>query len=784
MNVINKRLGYGNMVILGLLFFSCILLIFNVSRLNNIAYYETVETSVVECRDFSRKDSLLVQPGTGSKVFSTEVLLDKGDLLLVSFSADNFKDNSPIFYVDLYTSEYDYNAQEFMCTIEPGKNVYSGRLPYYRSDYPDRCSLRIFTLDEEANVEITDLSVDRQSVVRDNNQIVQIVINTLLAVFCVICFIFLKNCIGYAKEKSLQKETDSNRDDNSGIKRLYLLMQTIDLKMFIFISIVILLVLLWIYHDADICYPLIFSNGDEMSILYFMKTIKDFGISLVNSMTGGLSGGDQYDFPFSEILSFLLVRLISLFTDNIYLIMNLFYFSSYFFVAYSSAYVFRKLEVERKTASIISVLYAFSPFIQLRYAHMWLVPYYMLPFACLIAIRILQGTVYDKQQSLKNNQKFYQMIVLSFFCALTGLYYAYFSCALFAAAFLINIVNHQFKGLKQQLYPLAYILSTITGVVVSLFPNILYILINGENLSGELAIRGRADPEIFGLKMVQMLLPRIGHRISPLSKITEMYSANYPLINENSTASLGMVASIGFIILILVLLSNHTKYKEISCLNMACFLIATIGGGGSILSVIVRSPVRSYNRMSVIIMFLSLLMIGKLVSALKERISLRIFCVLLGSLLIFGVYDQTTTYVVPDYSEFEEARRFVWEIEEKMNEEAVIFQLPYGGWPSEIIYKNFIGYLESDHLRWSYGAMQGREEAVWQQQVASAEAGSMLVQLKEAGYSGIYLDLSLFIKKYGQEQAIHFLTCLQNEISNEAIVSEYGNIYFWDIRNL
>ena len=80
MNVINKRLGYGNMVILGLLFFSCILLIFNVSRLNNIAYYETVETSVVECRDFSRKDSLLVQPGTESKVFSTEVLLDKGDL--------------------------------------------------------------------------------------------------------------------------------------------------------------------------------------------------------------------------------------------------------------------------------------------------------------------------------------------------------------------------------------------------------------------------------------------------------------------------------------------------------------------------------------------------------------------------------------------------------------------------------------------------------------------------------------------------------------------------------
>lgn len=771
MNVINKRSGYGSMVICGLLLFSCILLIYNVSKLNHIAYYETSETSVVGCQDFNRKESLLVQPGNGEKVFSTEILLDQGDVLYVSFHAENFTDNFPVFYVDLYRSDYDYSAQEFMCTIEPGSNVYSGRLPYYRSHYPDRCLLRIFTLEEEANVEITNLVVDRQNVVTGNHWMVRVVTGILFFVFCATCFLFLKTLITYRKEKRLQK--------------WYLIVQKFDYKMFAFISIAVLMVLLWIFRDADLCYPLIFSNGDEISILYFIKTIKDFGISLVNPMTGGLSGGDQYDFPFSETLSFLLVRLISLFTDNIYLIMNLFYFFSYFLIAYSSAYVFCKLGVERKTAGILSVLYAFSPFIQLRYAHMWLVPYYMIPFACMLAIRILQGAVYEKQSSLKNNRKFYQMIAVSFFCALTGLYYAYFSCALFAAAFLINIVNCQFKDFKRQLYPLACILSTIAGVAVSLFPNVLYIMINGVNLSGELAIRERSGPEVFGLKMVQMLLPRIGHRLPWLSRITEMYSSNYPLINENSTASLGVIASVGFIILILVLFCRHTKHKEISFLNMACFLIATIGGGGSIISVIIRSPVRCYNRMSVIIMFLSLLMIGKLATDFKERVSLNVFRILLGSLLIFGIYDQTADYGAQDYSAFEEARSFVWEIEDHMNEGAMIFQLPYGGWPSDMLtYKNFIGYLESDHLRWSYGAMQGREEAVWQQQVASAEAGSMVMQLKEAGYSGIYLDISVFINKYGQEQAADFLTCLENAISSEAIISENGNIYFWDIRNL
>ncbi len=473
MNVINKRFGNGSMVFFGLLFFSSILLIFNVSRLNYVACYETIETSILGCQDFNQRDSLQVQPGNGTKVFSTEVLLDKGDVFYVSFHADNLSNNVPVFYVDLYNPDYDYSGQEFICSIEPGIKVYSGRLPYYRSDYPDKCFLRIFTLDEEANVEITNFSVDRQIVITDNNQIVQIAIGMLLFVLCMISFLFLITFMGNVKERRLKKE---EKDNIWRCKNLYQLVTKSDFGMFAFISIAVLLILMWIYHDADISYPLIFANGDEIAFLYFIKTIKNFGISLVNPMTGGLAGGDQYDFPFSEILSFLLVKLISLFTDNIYLIMNLFYFISHFLIAYSSAYVFYKLGVERKTASVISILYTFSPFIQLRYAHMWLVPYYMIPFACMIAIRILQGTVYDKQSSLKNNKKFYQMIVLSFFCALTGLYYAYFSCALFAVAFVINIVNHQFRGFRQLLYPLAFIFSTIAGVVISLFPNILYIM--------------------------------------------------------------------------------------------------------------------------------------------------------------------------------------------------------------------------------------------------------------------------------------------------------------------
>ncbi len=66
--------------------------------------------------------------------------------------------------------------------------------------------------------------------------------------------------------------------------------------------IIVITVLCLIYRDADLSYPLVYSGGDEMGIFYWIKTIKHFGIRLVNPMVGGTTGGDMYDYIFSDKL--------------------------------------------------------------------------------------------------------------------------------------------------------------------------------------------------------------------------------------------------------------------------------------------------------------------------------------------------------------------------------------------------------------------------------------------------------------------------------------------------
>lgn len=783
MHFLNRRFSYGSMIVSILIVLASFVLILHTSALKNIPYYETMDASIIDYADltdsqeskldFIENNSLLIKPGQGTKLFSAEVSLEEGDLFYVSFDAKNLSEQSPVIHVDLYTPEYDFSGQEFTCAIDPGRKTYEGRLPYYRGDHPQKCLFRIFTLDD-ADIVMEHLAVDRQMIVVKPHQITTVLLGIFLAVFIISVFWMLCEVYKYFVERKRQN------DSQESSFRYFIFRFFNNFWMYAILTGIVCITLMLLYQKANLSYPLVYSGGDEMGVFYFVKTIKEFGISLVNPRVGG-SGADMFDYPYSDSLSFLIVKIISYFVDNVYVITNIFYFLNYFFISYSSAFVCRKMGMCKWITVCMSVLYAFSPFIQFRYSHTWLVPYFMIPFACLIAINILQEKVYESQDSLKNNKHFYNMTALSFFCAFTGMYYAFFTCAVIAAACVIHAVNHP-KNVKKQLYPLVYILATITGVLSNIIPNILYIMICGNNLSSELSIRESSNSEIYGMKFVQLLLPRTAHRIPQLASIADEYALTYPLVNENVTASLGVVASIGFILSLLLLFRKGEKLKELSYLNIAVFLIATIGGIGSIVSVVVK-PMRCYNRMSLIIMFLSLLLLGKLLEMLRDKIALTKYKFLVLLLLMTGLLDQTVPYVPPDYSEFASTRNFIVQIEEKMDYGDLIFQLPYSNWPSGITYKNHIGYIESDSLRWSYGAMQGREESHWQQMVASTDAKAMVIQLKEAGYAGIYLDVSLYEKLFGEEMARNFLTSIKGVMKKKPMVSTTGNLYFWDLRN-
>jgi phosphoglycerol transferase len=103
----------------------------------------------------------------------------------------------------------------------------------------------------------------------------------------------------------------------------------------------------------------------------------------------------------------------------------------------------------------------------------------------------------------------------------------------------------------------------------------------------------------------------------------------------------------------------------------------------------------------------------------------------LFALLSLGVFDQTSARFVPDYQknkvEFGSDQKFMRQLQASLPVEAMIFQLPFVPFPESpkvgkmFDYDHARGYLHSEGLRWSYGAMQGRDDEAWQK-VADCQA--------------------------------------------------------------
>ena len=538
------------------------------------------------------------------------------------------------------------------------------------------------------------------------------------------------------------------------------------------------------YRGVDLSSPMVYAGGDEMGIYSLTKSIIQNGTTLITPLEGGAAGGDMFDYPYSDKLSFLLVKGIGIFIKNPYTVASLFFFLNHYLIALAGVWVCRQLKISRPMAVAVGVLYAFSPFIQQRYPHLWLTPYFMLPLACLTAVWVIEGKLFEEDIPLRRNRHFWRMAGICFTCAFTGLYYAFFTCALLAAATVIRCFREKERRLSRILYPGILIAVVGIGVLTNIIPNMIYWYLNGANPSSEIAVRSASDPEVYALKMTRMLLPQTYHRIGRFREIARDYLANYPLNNENETAALGIIASAGFLMSIIMLLAGRKKYHAVSSLNISAFLIGTIGGLGGFLSVFVSIPMRCYNRISLVIMFLSLVMVALLLEETVKRRRTLTLTILAAVMVCVGFFDQTVPWTRQNVTEYTEVRDEVHAIQAELEPGDSVFQLPYDDWPGPKIAGSYLlhaGYVESEDLHWSYGAMQGRSEAAWQQRVAAQEAYEMIQDLRAAGYDGIYLDTELMNRQSGEAHTQALIADINAILEQDPLESSYGRICFWKI---
>jgi hypothetical protein len=566
-------------------------------------------------------------------------------------------------------------------------------------------------------------------------------------------------------------------------------------------SCLIFLILVMELWNVDLNVPFSY-NGDGNLNGLCVKGIIDNGWFLYNKYVGMPTGLYMQDFPFANNLDCGLIKLISYITKNYGLTLNIFYLLTFPLTTLTSMLVFRQFKISYSSSIFGSLIYTFAPYHFLRgEVHLFLSTYYLVPLIIMVILWIYEDNTIIFDRDGKLNIFNFKFLISVFICVLMGsssIYYTFFSCYFLMVSGILLFLSRRNIWYLFVSILLVGLMTLFT--IINYLPVILYKLNMGPNLA--VTTRSPVEAEIYGLKMIQLFLPIIGHRIPFFSYIASKYASIAPLFNENYAVCLGIIGSVGFIFLLFWIfyrtIANNIKsikleqkFNALSVLNLSAFLLGTIGGFGSIFSYLVSPQIRGFNRISIFIAFFSIFMVVLLLDILRNRFKdgkcLKVlyhsFVILL---LLGGIFDQTNQSIMPSYSlnekEFYNDENFVEKIEATVPQNSMIFQLPYIPFPESPRqnkmddYDHFKGYFHSNSLRWSYGAMKGREADYWQKSVSNKPLEEMVKTLSLAGFNGIYVD------SYGYtDSGSEIISGLSRILITSPLKSENGRLYFFDM---
>ena len=502
--------------------------------------------------------------------------------------------------------------------------------------------------------------------------------------------------------------------------------------------------------QADLHVPFYYSR-DSLFWAMCTKGIIENGWYWQNPFVGAPGILQLYEFPGLDNGVMALMWLISLFTHNPFVVMNLFYLLSFPLVTVSSLYVLRHFNLSFVPGVFASLLYAFTPYHFMRNQHYLILnDYYVVPPAVMVLLWLTTELLGNR------SRKFIISVIVAIVLGCSGVYYPFFFCFLLLVAGAVGALK--FRRLRPLLMAFVLVGITTATVVINLSPSLIYVRQYGH--AGGM-LRSPGEAETYGLKISQLLLPITDHRIHLLDRIKRFHNANSLVNDETEKVSLGIIGSIGFLGLLAQLLyrkeiitNARGLFHDLSALNIFSVLLAAIGSFGLLFSLYVSSAIRCYNRISIYIAFFSLMAVAYGLEVIYRRTrttrSKSIFYLLLAVALIGGTLDQTSTEYVPTYAsnkaEFLNDETFVNHIEASIPAGSMIFQLPYIQFPEVPPvgkmrdYDHFRGYVHSRNLRWSLGTIKNRDTDRAQQIVASLAPEQLVQALAFGGFNGLYVD--------------------------------------------
>jgi len=562
---------------------------------------------------------------------------------------------------------------------------------------------------------------------------------------------------------------------------------------------VIIFAVLWLglhlnIHNIEI--PLS-AKGDALHHLAITKAIIESGWWWHISRLSAPFGLDMVIFPVGGTLDYALIKFLSYWSDKPGVVLNSFWILSCVLTGIGATWSLRRLDISGPVSFSVGLLFAFLPHAFYRNLNHLMLVYYLVPLTSAFAILILKGDF----QGLPRRDK----IILYLGCVAVGLNYVYtafFSCFVLAVVIAVGFIT---KDWRRILYPAGCGLAIITVVTFLTLSPSLFAWHKDHEAQRNVAQKAMADADTYGLKLRHLLTPIPGHPLALWRRFEAKTSAaNFPLETENAAERLGTLGSIGFLILLGVSLFGPFRRQQqswvganlrpLASLNLAVFLLVTIGGFGSIFNLLVSSEIRALNRAATFTAFFSIAAISVLLACLeKKTVNTRraraVFLLCLPIFIVAGILDEAPFGLLRKmHHESGEAyltlQPFVQMLEKELPKNSMVFQLPYAPYPNSpkihqmSPHQHLLPYVLSSYVKWSWPSLSGRAMKVTRK-LANDRARDFVKNLAIAGYDGVWID-RLGYEDEGKT-VIHRLTI---EAGGTTLVSSDSRYAFVSLRAL
>ncbi|MFN8612287.1 MAG: hypothetical protein U0931_32375 [Vulcanimicrobiota bacterium] len=508
-------------------------------------------------------------------------------------------------------------------------------------------------------------------------------------------------------------------------------------------------------------------GGDVLQCTRLLKSVTEPGGEYRCSHLGAPFIAEHYGFPDPFIIHQPLLWLLAPLTSNIYLVYNLLSLLTFVSVGLVAYEVLGRLGCRPGLCLPLAWIYASLPNHLERYDHYGLSFYASAPLVILYGLRCLRG------QRLTRGE-----LLLAPLCGLFGAYYAFFGFLIVLAAGILGSLQ------QRRILPLRTAAQICILIGAAFLLALAPAVINKTPDSAFLPPRQPNDLTRWSLSLDRMLLPAHSRKGHPLYKTARRYYANFPAPAEpDESPYLGMLTLIGGLVLLFSRGRNQPDLPHLRWLGLTIFLTATAGGLSELMTLLIGSSIRAYNRIS---FYLAFILLAALALRLQQVNWTRGRAVLLAVLVLLGFVDQVTSsprrHPARCAEQIRSDREFVSQLERRLGEGARLWQYPYIAYPESPPLHNegFYGlgrcYAVSSRLHWSWGTLHNSAQERFQSAFTRLSLAEQLQLLSQAGFAGVTVERRAFADN-GQS----FESQLQAQGLKRELLSPDGCLTFYPL---